>query len=88
MLLSHSDYNATGVAVASSATTVPLDKANLTFVYDGVTIKGTTPTQGITIGVNVTSRYLIPIAIAFVALLAVAFYVRRMAASTVPASPK
>jgi hypothetical protein len=87
-LLSHSDYNATGVAVVSSATTVPLDKAKLAFVYEGVTIKGTTPTQGITIGENVTSRYLIPIAIAFVALLAVAFYVRRMAASTVPASPK
>ena len=87
-LLLHSDYIATGVAVVSSATTVSLDKAELTFVYEGVTIKGTTPTQGLTIGVNVTSRYLIPIVIAFVALLGVAFYVRRMAASTVPASPK
>jgi hypothetical protein len=87
-LLPHSDYIATGVAVASSATTVSLDNAKLTFMYEGVTIKGTPPTQGITIGVNLTSRYLIPIAIAIVALLAVAFYVRRIAGSTVPASPK
>jgi hypothetical protein len=87
-LLSHSEYNATGVAVASSATTVPVDNAKLTFTYEGVKIKGKTPTQGITIGVNATSRYLIPMAIAIVALLAVAFYVRRIAGSTVPASPK
>ena len=85
---SHSDYNATGVAVASSETTVSFDKAKLTFVYEGLPIKGTTPTKGIAIGVNVTSRYLIPIAVAIVALLAVAFYVRRMVSSTVPASPK
>jgi hypothetical protein len=88
LLLSHSDYSATGVAVASSATTVSFDKANLTFAYEGVTIKGTTPTQGILIAENVTTRYLIPIAIAFVVLLATAFYVRRMAVPTVPASPK
>ena len=87
-LPAHSNYIATGVAVASSGTTVPLANAKLTFLYEGVTIKGTTPKQGITIGVNVTSRYLIPIAIAFVALFAVALYVRRMAGSTVPASPK
>jgi hypothetical protein len=87
-LLSHSVYNARGVGVASSGTTVPFDNANLTFVYEGVTIKGATPTQGIVIGENVTSRYLIPIAIAFVALLATVFYVRRLAVPTVPASPK
>jgi len=87
-LLSQSNYDATGLAFASSATTVSLDKAKLTFAYEGVTIEGATPTQGIPIGVNVTSRYLIPIAIALVALFGVAFYVRRMASSTVPASPK
>ena len=87
-LLPHSNYDATGVAVASSGTTVPLDKAKLTFTYEGVTIGGTTPTQGIPIGENLTWRYLIPIAVAIVVLLAVAFYVRRMATSTVPASPK
>lgn len=87
-LLSHSNYEATGVAVASSGTTVSLDKADLTFSYKGVTIKGATPTQEISIKVNVTSRYLIPIAIAIIALLAVSFYVRRMAASNAPVSPK
>jgi hypothetical protein len=88
LLLSHSDYEVTGVAVASSGTTVPLGNARLTFVYQGVTIKGVIPKQGITVGVNVTSRYLIPTAIATVALLATVLYVRRMAAPTVPASPK
>ena len=86
LILSHSDYKATGVAVASSQTTVSFDKAKLTFVYEGATIKGTTPTKGITVAENVTSRYMIPIAVAFVALLAVAYYVRRMAGPTVPAS--
>jgi hypothetical protein len=88
LLLSHSDYEVTGVAVASSGTTVPLGNARLTFVYQGVTINGVTPKQGITVGVNVTSRYLIPTAIATVALLATVLYVRRMAAPTVPVSPK
>jgi hypothetical protein len=88
LLLPHSGYNATGVAVASSSTTVPFNKGNLTFVYEGVTIKGMTPKQGTLIAVNATSRYLVPTAIAIVALLATAFYVRRMAATTVPASPK
>ncbi len=87
-LLPQSSYSATGAAVASSGTNVSFDKAKLTFVYGGVTIKGVTPTQGITIGVNETSRYVIPIAVAFVALLGVALYVRRMTASTVPTSPK
>jgi hypothetical protein len=84
----HTDYNATGVAVAGSETTVSLDKAKLTFMYEGQTIKGTVPTEGIVVGVDVTTRYLIPIAVTVVALLAVAIYVRRMAASTVPASPR
>jgi hypothetical protein len=85
---SHSDYNATGVAVAGSETTVSFDKAKLTFVYGGVAIEGTIPTRGITIGENVMSRYLIPIAVSFVALLAVAFYVRRITGTTAPVSPK
>jgi hypothetical protein len=88
LLSPHSDYKATGVAVASSGTTLTFGKASLTFVYEGATIKGTTPKQGILIEVNATSRYLIPIAIVVVALLATVFYVRRMAGSTVPASPK
>ncbi len=88
LLQPHSDYNVTGVAVASSGTTILLKGASLTFVYQGTEIKGFTPTQGIVIAENVISRYLIPMAIALVALLAAAFYVRRMAAATVPASPK
>jgi hypothetical protein len=85
---SHSDYNATGVAVASSETTVSFGKAKLTFMYEGETIKGTTPTKGIAIGENVTWRYLIPIALAVIVLLAAALYVRRMAGSNVQVSQK
>jgi len=85
-LAAHSSLNATGTAVASSGITVPFDKGTLTFTYQGVTINGRLPATGIAVGENVTTRYLIPIAIIFIVLLAVAFYVRRMAAPTVPAS--
>jgi len=88
LLMSHSEFSATGVAVASSGSTIPLKGASLTFVYQGTEIKGFPPQQGIVVAENATLRYLIPIAVALVALLAVAFYVRRMAVPTVPASPK
>jgi hypothetical protein len=88
ILAAQSNYNATAVAVASSGTTVPFDKAKLTFVYQGVTISGKTPSQGIVIAENATLRYLIPTAVALVVLFAVAFYVRRVATTTVPASQK
>ena len=76
-------------AVASSGIVVPFDKAKMTFTYGGVTINGALPSNsGIAIGENVTTRYLIPIGIIIVALLATAYYLRRMTAPTVPASQK
>ena len=88
-LAAHATATATVSAVASSGITIPFKNAKLTFSYSGTSINGTVPTSsGIAIGENVTTRYLIPIAFVFLVLVFTAFYVRRKAAPTVPASPK
>ena len=88
-LASHSMATATATAVASSGITIPFDNAKLTFSYSGTSISGIVPTgSGIAIGEDVTTRYLIPMAFVFLVMLFTAFYVRRKAAPTVPASPK
>ena len=88
-LAAHTSDNATVSVLASSGITIPFKDAKLTFSYLGTLINGTVPTaSGIAIGENVTTRYLIPMSFIFVVLLFTAFYVRRKAAPTVPASPK
>jgi len=87
-LAAQSSVTASARAVASSGITVPFANAKLTFVYSGVTISGTVPkSSGIAIAEDVTTRYIIPTAFIIVAAFAVAFYVRRKAA-TAPAFPK
>jgi hypothetical protein len=89
LLSSGSEFTATGMAVASSGNTLSFAKARLVFVYGGLTINGTvSPKSEVTIAENVTTRYLIPIGIALVALVATAIFVRRLAAPSVPASRK
>lgn len=87
-LAPHSSYEASSLAVASSATTLSFSNGNLTFVYVGVTVKGTAFTQEVTVAEDLTTTYLLPLAIAFIAMIATAIYVRRMATPTVQASPK
>ena len=88
-IAAHQTATATVSVVASSGITIPFEGAKLTFSYSGSSINGTLPTgSGIAIGENVATRYLIPMAIIFVVLILTAFYVRRKAAPTVPASPK
>jgi len=88
-LAAHGTNTATATAVASSGITIPFDKAKLTFSYSGTSINGIVPIgSGIAIGEDVTTRYLIPMAFVFLVMLFTAFYVRRRAAPTVPASPK
>jgi len=88
-LAAHKTATATVSVVASSGITIPFKDAKLTFSYSGTSINGTVPTaSGIAIGENVTTRYLIPMVIIFIVLLFTAFYVRRQAAPTAPASPK
>ena len=88
-LAAHTTVNATVSVVAGSGITIPFKDARLTFSYSGTSINGTVPAaSGIAIGENVTTRYLIPIAVVFLVLILTAFYVRRRAAPTVPASPK
>jgi hypothetical protein len=80
--------NATAQGVAGSGITVPFDKASLTFSYGGTTVKGSLPAEGIAIAENITTRYLIPTALVLLALLAIAFYVRRKTYPSVPVSQK
>ena len=88
-LASHAVLTANMSAVASSGIVVPFDKAKVTFTYGGTTINGVLSSKtGIAIAEDVTTRYLIPIGIIIVALLATAFYLRKLAAPTVPSSPK
>jgi hypothetical protein len=88
-LAAHGTATATATAVASSGITIPFAKAKLTFSYSGTSISGIVPTgSGIAIGEDITTRYIIPMAFVFLVLLFTAFYVRRKATPTVPASPK
>jgi hypothetical protein len=84
----HQTLNATALGVANSGLAVPIDGATFTFNYAGVSVKGRLVGQGIAIGEDVTTRYLLPTGIVLLALLAAAFYVRRKAFTTVPASQK
>ena len=80
---------ATASAVASSGITIPFSGGKLTFSYAGNTINGVLPAKsGIAISEDVTTRYLIPTGIILLVTLAVAFYVRRMAAPTALSSQK
>jgi hypothetical protein len=87
-LAAHATVNASAVGVASSGITVPFGKATLTFSYAGSTVSGRIPTQGIAIGEDVTTRYLVPTGLVLLALLATALYVRRKALPSAQASPK
>ena len=87
-LAAHGNFTATAEGVASSGITVPFSSAKLTFSYSGITINGNVPkSSGIAIAEDVFTRYIIPTGFILIATLAVAFYVRRKAA-TAPASPK
>ncbi len=89
-LAAHGNFSATAVGVASSGITIPFSNAKLTFSYSGTTINGNVPkSSGIAIAEDVFTRYIIPTGFILIAVLAVAFYVRRKATvPTAPASPK
>ncbi|MDG6901747.1 MAG: hypothetical protein JRM80_07275 [Nitrososphaerota archaeon] len=84
-----SSASARATISAGSGTTIPFKPGgSLTFVYANQTLGGTLPTGGIAISENVTTRYMLPIGVAVLALIVVAYEVRRMAAPTAPSSQK
>jgi hypothetical protein len=87
-LAAHAAVNATATAEASSGITVPFAPASLTFSYGGVTVTGTVPQGGIAIGENVTTRYVLPIGLVLLVLLAAVYYVRKISKPNVPASQR
>ena len=84
----HQILTASAVGIASSGITVPFDKATLTFTYAGVTVNGRLPGEGIAIGEDTTTRYLLPTSLVLLTLLATALYVRRKVYPSASASPK
>ncbi len=87
-LAAGASYSGQVTATAGSGQTIPFSAGKLTFGYAGQTLKGKLPPAGIAIGEDVPSRYVVPIAIAMLALLATAYEVRRMARTTAPSSQK
>jgi hypothetical protein len=62
--------------VSNSGSVLDLTRATLTFIYSGQTLNGIVPKQGVIIGENVTSRYILPSLLAIISVLAASFYVR------------
>ncbi|MDV3292701.1 MAG: hypothetical protein LYZ70_00335 [Nitrososphaerales archaeon] len=87
-LAAGASYTAQATASASSGETIPFSAGKLTFSYAGQTLNGKLPPAGIAIGEDVASRYVIPTAVALLALLVVAYEARRMSRPTAPASQK
>jgi hypothetical protein len=81
-------YSANLTVSSSSGVSVPFSGEKLTFTYAGQSVSSPALTAGIAINENVLTRYLLPIGLALVVLLAVAVLVRRMAKPSVPASQK
>jgi hypothetical protein len=81
-------YSANVTATSSSGISIPFSGSKLTFSYAGLSIKGHLPGQGIVINEDVLTRYVLPIGLALVVLLAVAVVVRRMARPSAPVSLK
>lgn len=84
----HSSYSASMTVQASSGVTVLFSSGKLSFVYSGVTLSGSIPAKDVVVGEDALTRYIIPTALVLVALVAAAFYVRRKAAPTAPASQR
>lgn len=78
--------NATGEG--SSLSSIPANPGSLTFTFEGTSVKGGVSGPGVSINVDVTTRYLIPTAVVVLAMLGTALYIRRKAPVTVPAGQK
>jgi len=63
--------------VASTGLTFGTSSSHLAFQYQGFSLNGLAPKQSVTVGVDVTTRYTIPIVIAVLIALAGLVYMRR-----------
>jgi hypothetical protein len=88
LLAPHGTYSASVSVLATSGSSVVFSQGRLTYLFGGVTLNGSIPNKDIVVGENVLTRYLVPMAILFIVLLAAAIYVRRMVSATARASPQ
>jgi hypothetical protein len=70
-------YTANATAEGTSGITVLFRSGKLTFTYLGVHLSGAVPNKDIVVGEDVLIRYTLPTIIVLLAVLAVAFYLRR-----------
>ncbi|HUI86952.1 MAG TPA: hypothetical protein VLY21_07335 [Nitrososphaerales archaeon] len=87
-LAGNSAYTANLTASANSGISIPFSGETFSFVYSGQTVAVPALTTGIAVNENVITRYVLPIGLALVVLLAVAVVLRRMARATSPAPPQ
>jgi hypothetical protein len=73
------DSNQTVAVTATASAGVKIDttSSHVTFEYQGVSIAGLAPRETITVGVDVTTRYTLPIIVAVLIALAGLVYLRR-----------
>lgn len=63
--------------MANTYMTISTADSHLTFQYLGSTLSGTLPTLSVVVGIDVTTRYILPMVIAVFVALAAVVYVRR-----------
>ena len=85
-LAANSSASASVVLSASTGLTLQTSTSHVAFQYQGFSLNGLGPKNAIDVGVDVTTRYTLPIVIAVVVALAALVYVRtRLAAPAAPA---
>ena len=85
-LSGNSVYTATLTGTSSSGVSIPFSGMKFSFESAGQTVSVPALTTGIAINENVLTRYVLPIVLALIVLLALTAYIRRMARATAPAS--
>jgi len=81
-------YEAQLTGSASSGVSIPFSGEKFSFGYAGQTVTLPHLTTGIAINEDVLTRYVLPIGVAVVVLLAAAIFIRRMARASAPVSPQ
>ena len=87
-LAGEGSYVANLTGSSSSGVSIPFSGEKFTFAYAGQTLTVPSLSNGVAINEDVITRYVLPVGLALLVLLAVAVFIRRMAGATSPASPQ
>jgi hypothetical protein len=87
-LISNSDFKVTVSFRASGGLQVDLSKSNLTFLFQGVTVKGQSPKQTLVVSEDIYTRYAEPVVLAALVMLAAVVVIRRRVPATALSSQR